>query len=191
MPTPEREVQDSPQRKVGYFCHYAQDGKHTGGILVTNEIGVPLEFKYTEPLAMNRLQKTLYGAVLDRYLHETLIRDSLARELQSDPRYFITGYEEKEYLGTLAGRAMIALQEVRPGSSESGASLTRTRDREALIMTEDGPPGLRAAFSTSDEALQEEMIGWLQGVARTMDLLEPLERVKAVLKMLVGDERKR
>jgi hypothetical protein len=190
MPTPEREVRNSLQREVGYFCHYAQEGKHMGGILVTNEIGVPLEFKYTEPLAMNRLQKTLYGAVLDRYLHQTVIRDSLARELHSDPRYFITGYEEKEYLGTLAGREMIALQEVRPGASESGASLTRTRDREAVIMTEDGP-GLRAAFSTSDEALQEEMIGWLQGVARNMDLLEPLERIKAALKMLVGDERKR
>jgi len=177
------------RREVGYFCHYTQEGKLLGGILVTNEIGVPLEFKYTEPIAMNRLQKTLYGAALDRYLHETVIRDSLARELQSDPKYFITGYDEKEYLGTLAGRAMVALQEVRPGASESGASLTRPKDREAVIMTDDGI-GLRAAFSTSDEALQEEMISWLQNVALTMDLLEPLERVRVALKMLVSDERR-
>jgi len=190
MPTPEREVKPPLRREVGYFCHFVLEGKHMGGILVTNEIGVPLEFKYTEPVAMNRLQKTLYGAVLDRYLHETVIRDSLARELHSDPKYFITGFEEKEYLGTIAGREMIALQEVRSASSEPGGSFTRTRDREAVVLTDEGP-GLRAAFSTSDEAVQQDMIDWLQGAARTMDLLEPLDRVKVALKMLIGDERKR
>jgi len=138
---------------------------------------------------MNRLQRTLYGAALDRYLHETVIRDSLARELHSDPKYFITGFEEKEYLGTIAGREMIALQEIRSSSSEQGGSFTRTRDREAVIMTDEGP-GLRTAFSTSDETVQQDMITWLQGVARTMDVLEPLERVRAALKMLISDERR-
>lgn len=161
-----------------------------GGVLVTNEIGVPVEFKYTEPVSLNRMQKTLYGAVLDRYLHEKVIRDSLARELQSNPKYIITGFEEKEYLGTLAGREMVALQEIRSASSEPGGSLTRPRDRETVITTDDSP-GLRAAFSTSDETLQQDMISWLQGVAQTMDLLEPLDRIKAALKIIFSDERRR
>jgi hypothetical protein len=189
MPIPEREAKTPSTREVGFFCHLGLEGRHMGGILVTNEIGVPVEFEYTEPVSMSRIQKTLYGAVLDRYLHETVIRDTLARELHSNPKYIITGFEEKEYLGTLAGRGMIALQEVRSASSEPGGSLARPRDREAVIVTDEGP-GLRVAFSTSDEAVQQDMIGWLQGVARTMDLLEPLDRIKAALRILVGEERK-
>ncbi len=190
MPAPEQEVRSTATQQVGYFCHIGLDGRHLGGILVTNEIGVPLEFKYTEPVALHRLQKTLYGAALDRYLHETVTRDPLARELHSDPKYVITGYEEKEYLGTFGGREMVALQGVRSASSDPGGSFGRARGREALILTEEGP-GLRAAFSTSDEGVQESIIAWLQGVSRTMDLLEPLERVKAALKMLAGEERRR
>jgi hypothetical protein len=190
MQAPEHEGKTPSTRQVGYFCHLGIDGKHLGGILVTNEIGVPLEFKYTEPVMLHKLQKTLYGAALERYLHETVTRDPLARELHSDPKYVITGFEEKEYLATFAGREMIALQGVRSATSEPAGSFARTRDREALIMTDEGP-GLRAAFSTSDEAAQQDIITWLQGISRTMDLLEPLERVKAALKMLASDERRR
>lgn len=190
MPAPEHEVKTTLTQQVGYFYHLAADGRYLGGILVTNGIGVPLEFKYTEPITLNRLQRTLYGAALERHLHETVTRDPLARDLNSDPRYILTGFEEKEYLRTFAGREMIAVQGIRSASSEPGGPLARSRDREALIVTDEGP-GLRAAFSTSDEAVQQEMIAWLQGLSRTMDLLEPLERIRAALRMLVGDERRR
>jgi hypothetical protein len=39
--------------------------------------------------------------------------------------------------------------------------------------------------------VQQDIIAWLQGISRTMDLLEPLERLKAALRMLAGDERRR
>ena len=188
MPTQELEAKTPSAQQVGYFCHLGLEGRHLGGILVTNEIGVPLEFKYTEPIALNRLQRTLYGAALERYLHETVTRDPLARELHSDPKCIIAGFEEKEYLCTFAGREMIALQGIRSASSETGGAFARSR--EALIMTDEGH-GLRAAFSTSDEAVQQDIIAWLQGISRTMDLLEPLERLKAALRMLAGDEKRR
>ncbi len=190
MPAPDQEVRSTATQQVGYFCHIGLDGRYLGGILVTNEIGVPLEFRYTEPVALHKLQKTLYGAALERYLHETVTRDPLVRELHSDPKCIITGYEEKEYLGAFGGREMVALQGLRSASSDPGGSFTRTRGREALIMTDEGP-GLRAAFSTSDETVQQGIIAWLQGISRTMDLLEPLERVKAALKMIAVEERRR
>ena len=69
--------------------------------------------------------------------------------------------------------------------------MCRTRGREVVIASEDGGPGLRAVFSTSDEAIQQDMIAWLQNVAQTMDILEPLERIKAALKTLLGEQQKR
>ena len=187
------QVQDTsnrPQRQVGFFHHLSADGKHMGAILVTNHIGVPLEFKYTEPVTMNRLQRILYGAVLDRYIHETAIRDSLGRELHSDPRYFITNFDEKDFLGKLAGREMIALQELRAAAGEPAGSFSRTRDREALVEI-DGGPTLKVLFSTAEETVQQEMAAWIRDLGQTMDLLEPMERIRTALKTIMGDDRRR
>ncbi len=173
----EPETRGVPQRQIGFFCHVSQEGRHAGAILVTNQIGVPLEFKYTEPIAINRLQRILYGAVLDRYIHETLLRDALGRELRSQPRFFITGFDEKEFLGTLAGREMMALQEVKAPAVEPAGPAPRPREREALVEV-DGGTRLRIAFSTPDPAVQQEMAAWIREMGRTMDLLEPMERMK-------------
>ncbi len=186
----EREERPAPRQGIGYYCQTGSDGKHVGGMLVTNRIGVPLEFKYTEPVTITRLQKILYGAVLDRYLQETLLRECLARELSSDPEYFITDFDSKEYLGALAGREMIAVQEVRsaPGGQTQPAAIARTR--ESIVEIEDGPT-LRVAFSTSDDAVRQVIVGWLKEVGKTMDVVEPIDRVKAALRAILAEGRRR
>jgi len=189
MAIQEKPVPTPSRRQVGYFCHLALEQKHLGGALVTNQVGVPVEFKYTEPVTTTRLHKILYGASLDRFLHETVIRDRLSREVRAIPDYFIAPYEEKEFLGPMAGKEMMAVQSFPAGQRESTGPFTRVRDREAIIELEDGP-ALRIAFSTADDALQRSMVTWLQELARTMDILEPLERVANALRMLCGNERK-
>lgn len=175
-------------RQVGYFCHLSLDRKHLGAVMVTNQIGVPLEFKYTEPVTTTKLHKVLYGAALDRYLHETVIRERLSREVRTEPEYFLTSYEEKDFLGQLAGKEMIAIQPFPVGQKESSGPFTRVRENEAIVELEDGAV-LRLAFSTCDDALQRNMVTWLQEVARTMDLLEPMSRVENALRMLCGEEK--
>jgi hypothetical protein len=165
------------------------EDRHAGAILVTDRIGVPLEFKYTEPVTTTRLHKILYGRTLERYLHETVIRDRLAKEMQTDPQYFITVYEDKEFLGLLAGRQMMAIQLLKLNTGETYRSFTRLRDQEAIIELDDGP-ALRLAFSTTDEALQQDMTAWLQEIGRTMDVLEPLERATNALMALCGEGKK-
>ncbi len=190
MPSNERDDRSVPQQGVGYYCQLGSDGKHIGAMLVTNRIGVPLEFKYTEPVTVTRLQKILYGAVLDRYLQETLLRECLARELSSYPEYFITDFDTKEYLGTLAGREMIAIQEVRPALKGQTQPVAIARSRESIVEIEDGPT-MRVAFSTSDDTVRQVIIGWLKEVAKTMDVVEPIERVKAALRAILVEGRRR
>ncbi len=189
MATPDKPGSTASRRQVGYFCHLTLDRKHLGGALVTNQVGVPVEFKYTEPVTTTKLHKILYGASLDRYLHETVIRDRLSREVRAIPDYFIAPYDEKEYLGLIAGKEMMAVQAFPVGQRESTGPFTRVRDREAIVELEDGPT-LRIAFMTSDDALQRGMVTWLQEIARTMDVLEPLERVVNALNVLCGEDRK-
>ena len=156
---------------------------------MTNQIGVPLEFKYTEPVVVTKLHKILYGSSLERYLHETVIRDRLARELHSEPEFFLTPIDEKEFLGPLAGKEMVAVQRLNPGHGEGAGPFTRIRDREVMVQLEDGL-NLRLAFSTPDDTVQHYAVAWLQELGRTMDVLEPLDRVLSALKSLCGDEKR-
>jgi hypothetical protein len=177
------------KRQAGYFSHMRFDERHTGAILVTNQIGVPLEFKYTEPVLVTRLHRILYGSSLERYLHETVIRDRLARDLRSEPEFFIAPYEEREFIGPMASREMIAIQRLNAGQNETTGPFTRVREREAIIEIEEGTQ-LRLAFSSADEALQNYAATWLQELGRTMDVLEPLERLSTALRTLCSNGKK-
>lgn len=189
MANSERQAAAPSRRQAGYFCHLKMEEKHTGAILVTNQIGVPLEFKYTEPVVVTKLHKILYGSSLERYLHETVIRNRLAREIRSQPEFFVTSFDEKEFLSPLAGREMIAVQRLKPGQGEGSGSFTRVRDREVIAQLEDGLD-VRIAFSTPDDTIQHYVVAWLQELGRTMDVLEPIDRVLLALRSLCGDEKK-
>jgi hypothetical protein len=189
MASQDRQLSFQNRKNVGYFCHLRIEDRHIGAILVTNQIGVPLEFKYTEPVTTTKLHKILYGSVLDRYIHETVIRDRLAHEIRSEPDFFIIPYIDKEFLGQIAGKDVMAIQRVGTGAGETSGPFTRVRDREAIIQLEEGP-ALRIAFSSMDDAIQHNLTTLLQELSRTMDILEPLERVATALKTLCADEKR-
>lgn len=182
---------DTPSRnQVGYFCHQEISEKHLGAILVTDQLGIPLEFKYTEPVVATKLHKILYGSVLKKYLHETVIRDRLGRDLQSSPLYFITPYDEKEFLGTLAGREMVAVQKCVVAPAEFPGTFSRIRQREAILELKDENVYLRLAFSTADESVQLDIARWLEQTAGSMDILEPLERISSAMTSICGETKR-
>jgi hypothetical protein len=177
-------------KQVGYFYHLKLDERHMGAILVTNEIGVPLEFKYTEPVAASKLHKILYGSVLEKHLHETVIRDRLGREINSTPDFFITSYDEKEFLGTLSGKEMVAVQKYSLPPGDLTGPFSRIREREAIVELEDEAIFLRLTFSTPSEGVQHNITAWLQEISRTMDIMEPLDRIASALTSLFGDGKR-
>ena len=175
------------EKQVGYFCHLKLDEKHMGGILITNQVGIPLEFKYTEPIVATKLHKILYGSVLEKYLHETVIRDRLVAELRTRPDYFIVPYDEKEFLDSVNGREMVAIQKYNMPPGELSGPFNRVREREAVMELEEDSILLRLAFSTSDETVQHNIAAWLQEIALTMSLLEPMDRITSALKSICGE----
>jgi hypothetical protein len=186
----EKQAVNPSRKQVGYFCHLKLEEKHMGGILITNPIGVPLEFKYTEPVTATRLHKILYGTVLEKYLRETVIRDRLGKEVRTLPNYFITTYDEKEFLGPISDRDVMAIQKCSLPPGEITGPFNRIREREAIIELEEDSVFLRLAFSTSDETAQLNMVAWLQEIARTMDILEPLDRITTALTSICGEGKR-
>jgi hypothetical protein len=190
MATQEKQIIIQPKNQVGYFCHLKIEDKHMGAILVTNQIGIPLEFKYTEPVIATRLHKMLYGSVLEKYLHETVIRERLGKEVQNVPGYFITNYDEKDFLGILADREMMAIQKCSVPPADFSGLFNRIRQREAIMELENEHIYLRLAFSTSDESIQQKMVAWLREIALTMDILEPLDRINTALTNICGEVKR-
>ncbi|MCD6550718.1 hypothetical protein, partial [Thermotoga sp.] len=72
---------------TAYLDSKKLDGKFVGGLLVVDERGIPLEFKYTEPVTPNELQRILYGGSLDIYLKTELISKTLLRKMEKNPDF--------------------------------------------------------------------------------------------------------
>jgi hypothetical protein len=64
---------------------------YIGGLMVVDSRGLPLEFRYTEPIQPTKLQQILYGAALTPYLKRDVILETLLKQLESRPCCLIVG----------------------------------------------------------------------------------------------------
>jgi len=62
---------------------------YVGGLLVTNQMGRPLEFQCTTPVRPNRTQEILYGPTLRPFLLSDLIGKTLFERLAVKPQAII------------------------------------------------------------------------------------------------------
>jgi hypothetical protein len=176
------------EKRIGYFSLLKSDAKFVGGIMVTNQFGVPIEFKYTEPIVPTKMQKILFGKVLDKYIRETIVRDQLARAVHLKPLIYILGHEDRSNLGAIEGWDTIAVQKVQINQADMVGRFARTKDREVIVQLED-TDFLRLTFSTLDESVQQKIINLVIELSRGMDIVEPLERVENALRNLCQDSQ--
>lgn len=72
---------------IAYLESKKLDGKFVGGLLTVDERGIPQEFKYTEPVVPNELQRILYGGSLEVYLKTELIARTLLKKMEKNPDF--------------------------------------------------------------------------------------------------------
>jgi len=79
------------QAKIGYIlANEMGEDTFIGGLLVTDQKGFPIEFRYTDPVTPSALQRVIYGNALDRYLIVEVIARSLIESVTDKPDLFIT-----------------------------------------------------------------------------------------------------
>src|SRR5476649_1728686 len=83
------------------------DDVYMGGAMVTDLFGLPVEFRYTEPVAATKLQRILYGDVLERYIQTDVIIAHLLEHLESKPTLFMTA--EYSFLSAIDGGGRIGI----------------------------------------------------------------------------------
>ena len=175
---------------IGYVLALpVADSVFMGGAMVTDAFGLPLEFRYTEPVRATKLQRVLYGDVLEKYIQADVIAGNLVGRLGAEAR--ADSGVRRELLAALDGsKQKIAL--ISPGRGaplkEYGAVQDGPDGEFHLQMTESGAP-MRIRFQTTgaaatDASRKAEIARILTECGRTMDILEPQARVETAVKML-------
>ncbi len=162
-----------------------------GGAMVTDAHGLPLEFRYTEPVRATKLQRILYGDVLEKYIHGDVIAGNLIERLEQKPDLFLVSEPALlDTVGASGKRAVLLLGSRVPPLKEFGAVQDISETEYFLQVTDSGSPVRIRLPGEGDAALRAEATRLLTEVGRTMDPTEPLARVEAAVKMLWDDENR-
>jgi hypothetical protein len=161
---------------------------YLGGILVVDEFGLPVEFRHTLALQPTKLQRTLYGDALDRYLRSAVIAVRLLDDLESRPGVVLAS----DPVLAVGGDELPVAALERSGLDPIGAPGTLQPLTGAspgfVLQLRAGEAPLRL-ISKADPSCYRSMADAVLEAAETMDVLEPPARVRAALQLIGAGER--
>lgn len=160
-----------------------------GAILVTDDLGMPQEFRVTYPVKPTNLQKRLYGESLAMHIGVTLCGEPLYKALQNKPELLIVNSRQFLPLSTKVNTEVAHVKRMgeafavgKDGETTSEKSIRSKSGRFQPIQVY-LPPDYDEQKRGSSFALIEK---YFQGI----DLIEPFERIKSALEALAEqDER--
>ncbi|MBQ4431829.1 MAG: hypothetical protein II877_10015, partial [Synergistaceae bacterium] len=154
--------------------------------------GIPVDFRYTDPVRPTRLERILYGSSLDTYLKEELMLESLLDSIEVNPQIWLCN--DADILDPLRekSRAKTVLAEESSHVPLDAAGHIETTADPGVFLIQATPNGapLRAEFPAGirpDEIQQTAEI--LTESAATMDILEPFARLGKALSFLATSSR--
>jgi hypothetical protein len=159
---------------------------YLGGVLVADEYGLPVEFRHTLPVRPTRLQRAIYGEALDRYIRSVVVCQRLVAGLEHRPAVVLVADpvllgESEPPLGHLAESGVDPVGPAGTVEPFSGAH------SGFLLQLRAGEAPLRLVTQAPTHAYAE-LGGALARGAETMDLMEPMARVRAGLGLIAqGD----
>jgi hypothetical protein len=162
------------------------DNMATGGLLVTNHHGVPIEFRYTDPVRLSDEQRLLYREDRRSEAVAATIAESLWQATEQRPivllaeDFRLVSWWDEHAMGA---RTLLVCLEVAPDDSLHFAVLPRV----LVLPVEAGQPCLARAHVLSDWDDAPSVAERLLGLAsEKMRLDEPFGRVEKVLRAIHG-----
>lgn len=171
--------------KIGYFKIFSENRKYTGGIMVADERGIPVEFKYSEPVEPTKLQEVLYGEVLEKYLREEVIMGNLVSKLENKPDIYILNDVKNIYLQEIVKEDVAVVRKTQIAPIKEIKSYKFIKDNEAVAQIKDGenPVVIMVQKENKDEIVKKVI-----DLGESVDLLEPLNRVEEALELICRGE---
>ncbi len=169
---------------------------YIGGGMVTDGHGLPIEFRYTEPIQPTKIQQILYGQVLSSYIKKEVILETLIKSLSSKFSYLLVEdeqlltYQNSKFLVIRVSSTQSAkigeigkVQELSP--SEVLLQVTREGSPLRLQLPEEGQHASGGSAS-GGTAVQSPPISLdaLVAAGQTMDIYEPIKRIEKALETI-------
>lgn len=172
--------------KIGYLYILRDDEKYAGGIMIADERGIPIEFKYTEPVTPTKVQKVLYGDVLEKYLREEIIITNLSGKIENAPDIYVINDDRNYYLEDVVKEKVITIKntQLKPMKEFS----KQIKENEYILQANETSSPLRIMFSEDVKEEREEIMKNIAEVAKNTDITEPLTRIEEALKLICRGE---
>ncbi|WP_417850047.1 hypothetical protein [Thalassoglobus sp.] len=163
--------QPADQKKfhLGFLWVVQTDLGYVGGLLVTNQLGRPLEFQCTTPIRPNKTQEILYGPTLEPFVYSELIGKTLFERLKVQPELVIISQDE-----------LIDLRMAIP--VPVGCLVSKNDPQQDLPDQTRIQLGMQQLRFHRDYAGDQDLLEQkCARISSDADLAEPLERVKDAL----------
>lgn len=183
----QRKLHMADTLKLAYFVVMKEGASYLGGLLLTDTSGIPLDFRYTEPITPTKLQTVLYGRALEPHLKGEIIQKTLLKELKTPPDLLFL--PASELAGGWSGEAkcpVLSVQKTQDPPLSRVGEIFRASSRELLVQVTEGASPLRAIFASFVDLSSQDLAAQkLLEAGYQMEVTEPLERVTSALQALV------
>ncbi|HEY9688338.1 MAG TPA: hypothetical protein V6C52_15315 [Coleofasciculaceae cyanobacterium] len=169
---------------------------YIGGLMVTDGRGLPVEFRYTEPIQPTKIQQVLYGQVLSAYIKREVILETLLKNNETKFKCLLVEDEHLlDYPAKGYAIARIAATKSSP-IGPVGKSQEITPGEILLQVTPEGSPvrlnlsgkAAKPAEGESEGEKPAEITTLLVEAGGNMDICEPIKRIEKALEIICQEE---
>ncbi|MDR1841806.1 MAG: hypothetical protein LBQ86_07770 [Holophagales bacterium] len=182
----------SDEPRLAYFVAIKEGASYLGGLLITNSLGIPIDFRYTEPITPTKLQSLLYGKALEPHLRGDVIQKALLKEIKTPPDLMFV--RMSDLAGDFAVEnkyPILSVQRSQEQPLPTQGATTRISSRELLVQLSEGASPLRVLFAHGlTQAEQDSAMEKVVQAGYQMDLAEPMDRTLEALRSLIHTEEK-
>ena len=164
-------------QKLGYMTVDFKDNEYRGAVLIVDFRGIPLDFRYTDPVSPTKLEKVLYGGSLDVYIREEVILESLIKATEEKPDLWIC--QDRHLLSSLGdkvnGPVVLLENTSRKSLNGAGQSEHLSEDKTYLLQLDLLGPPYRTELVRDKDI--DFVASTLASAASTMEIMEPFGRI--------------
>jgi hypothetical protein len=164
---------------LGYLTIETRENFFRGAALVTDARGIPLDFRYTEPVRPTKLERILYGGALDIYLREEVIMGNLLGAVEVSPSLWLVDSAELiRPAQKLTKLQAVAMETTQRSPLEAGGKYEPTAEEGVFIFQADNISApLRLSVSQENVSKMAQTAESLAAAAQDMELMEPFTRI--------------
>ncbi|GHV28595.1 hypothetical protein FACS1894167_06030 [Synergistales bacterium] len=164
---------------LGYLIVETKDNYFRGAALVVDQRGIPVDFRYTEPVRPTKLERILYGGALDIYLREEVILDNLLGAVETKPSIWLVDNEDLiDPVQKISKTMTLAIESTSHAPLDhSGTCEPSAEEGGFLFQADNISAPLHLIVSGDGAAKIQQTTDMLTAAAADMEIMEPFGRI--------------